>query len=239
MKKRTIFATIAVALIAGASIFAACKKEEKKNDNFSQLTAINKDGIQFFGSDTTVIAYNCLANTYGTIFNFNYDQFVLDIEDSASRLAGCDVIVEDIQIIDDSLKKINWDALLKISLYCPVYDENVSLYFVEKKYFKITGEDLDLDTTICYALPDGGSGGVYPIVTCERERGMCNHGGHCEPRVEREDGRIISAYCICVNDSEGTGGCRAIVNYNNGGTPSTSMDWDTIINAIAKIVKQL
>lgn len=155
MTKNKIFATIAVALIAGAAIFAACTKEDNKDTHpFAQ----NKDYVEYFTDGTLVLATYQIGSNNSPIFNFNHDNAVSILEDSASAIVGYDVVLESLQIVDDSLRIASRPAFLKASFYCPTLEEGNTYYLQLDKIFEVTGsEDEGKDTTIYYALPDGGN----------------------------------------------------------------------------------
>ena len=201
MKKRIILATIAVAIIAGVSIFAACTKEENKENKHSQPFVQNKDYVDYFNNGTVVVATYQIGSTADPVFNFNYDDFVSQLEDTASLKAGYDVILEDIQIIDDSLRKEYCQGLFKMSFYCPTLEQGASYYFALDKTFGITGsEDEGWDTIVYYAAPNSTNNTVW---VCDK--GTCK--SSCRLHLITQNGQIIGAYCTC---KENNGSCEAV-----------------------------
>ena len=224
MKKRIILATIAVAIIAGVSIFAACTKEENKESKHSQPFAQNKDYVEYFTDGTIVLATYHLGSTLDPEFNFNYDDFVSILVDSATVSMGYDVIFEDMQIIDDSLRRENCQALLKLSLYCPTYEESSSFYLVlDKRFDYQLRDDNSIDTTVYYVAPNGGQGGgegngeFEPVYYCRTHH--CNAG--CTLIISRDPntGQITSVGCTQCPDIDGY--CNAKISF-----------WGTLLKVI-------
>ncbi len=223
MKTRTIIATIAVALIAGVSIFAACTKEYNKEILPSEQ---NKDYIEYFNDGTTVVATR-MINATDINFNFNYDDFVSLLEDSASTIAGYDVILEDMQIIDDSLRKENYQGVFKMSFYRPTLEEGASYYFAVDKTFEITGSpDEGYDTLVYYSTPNNTNNTVY---VCDR--GTCN--GSCELHLLQPDGVIVGAYCSCSSNNSGS--CEVVTA---GWLHDLAVFIDRVANAIKDFFKK-
>lgn len=237
MKKRTIIATIAVALIAGVSIFAACTKEENKETHpFAQ----NKDYVEYFTDGTVVLATYQIGSTLNPVFNFNYDYFVSKLEDTCSTIAGCDVMLEDMQIIDDSVRKESWQAILKISLYSPALEDGASYYIVLNKKFDMTlsGDDV-IDTMVYYTTPNGD--GNEPVIICKQ--GTCT--GTCN-RVEtrNDNGKVTELRCDCIGGSapdpeSSTGHCEQDVVFNNGTGGGGTNFWTTTFPNILSTLANL
>lgn len=156
MRKKTFILTVAI--LGAISILLSCSKDSVKQNN---VHFAEKDASQYTGVDI-LIAYNDLSTYYGPQFNFSFDDFTQMVEDSTSAIVGNDVILEDLMIIDDSMRRTDWPAFIKISLYNTIAEEGDNYFIQLDKSFGIfdNPDATHSDTTIFYTLPgDDGNGG--------------------------------------------------------------------------------
>ena len=228
MKKRTFIATIAVALIAGISIFVACKKEEKKSAEFT-VKAEPKSGCynQYFGDDTIALGvYNPVTEDF--VLNFDFDDLASMFEAQCLQDLGMDVVLEDFQIIDEYPGVQNYEAEYKMSFYIPDSDASATMWFSIEKFGPNNNSTLPPIYYVVDGGPDGGgSANNQPNFICKKEFMSCVL-GYCL----RTDNS-----CICIRNSgeNRPSGCKMVPVA----TANNNSIFSTIISAITSVIKLL
>lgn len=164
MKKRIILATLAVALIAGVSIFAACTKEENKNNEYhrhfngTKAATYTENPYDFMGQWHNE-ALTGLYNQYNTLFVpdsiiYNYvTQFVMS---KISDMSTTDLPTQDdwsicsFYLLDDTYKTISGESPMSQYLTDPVLDYvtdslvKILTLMVTRDNYLLTPDDFDL-----------------------------------------------------------------------------------------------
>ncbi len=181
MKKRTIIATIAVALIAGVSIFAACTKEDSKENKIIATEKINESELQ----DVTVgYMYMGTTNIYPTL---NVDEYLLRLEeilnDSCSWTTD-QFIAEDVQMWMDTIDPITNDyrPVMKVSFYDVTIEEGITVYIEPR--LVAAGTNTDIFNLVV------GLDEIHSVCT-----GICHHPRGCYYTRDAATGQIMTCYC--------------------------------------------
>ena len=182
MKKRTIIATIAVALIAGVSIFAACTKEDNKENKVIATEKINESELQ----DVTVgYMYMGTTDIYPTL---NVDEYLLRLEeilnDSCSWTSD-QFIAEDVQMWMDTIDPITNDYIpvMKVSFYDATIEEGITVY-IEPRLVAAAGPNTDIFNLVV------GLDEIHSVCT-----GICHHKGGCYYTRDQVTNQIMECYC--------------------------------------------
>lgn len=161
MKTRTIIATIAVAIIAGVSIFAACTKEEKKE--------------KVINGSTSKLSYVSALETAGQEHNrllYNIGLMIRNELDSCAALINAGTYSDDdeawmLQVIQDSITKMCTQSSI-----CPVSEDSLEYVFANinnyssedffNEEFANSASDYVLSGIL---MSNSNSTDIYPIIT--------------------------------------------------------------------------
>ncbi len=182
MKKRIILATIAVAIIAGVSIFAACTKEENKE---SQTTAA-QNKISEADLQEVVVGY-LYAGTADISLTVDVDDYLARLEqllnDSCSWTTDT-YIAEDVQMWVDTIDPVAsvYSPVMKVSFYDATIEEGITVYIEPRLVASTTNTDI-FDLVV-------GLDEIHSVCV-----GICHNPRGCYYTRDAATGQIMECYC--------------------------------------------
>lgn len=181
MKTRTIMATIAVAIIAGVSIFAACSKEEKKNAHPFAQNKINEAdlnevtvGYLYSGTSDITLAFD--AQDY-------LDRLEQILNDSCSWTTNT-YIAEDVQIWTDTIDPAAslYSPVMKVSFYDVTDEQGFTVYIEPRMVASAYNTDI---FNLVVGLDE-----IHSVCT-----GVCHNPKGCYYTRSAYSGQIDACYC--------------------------------------------
>ncbi|MBO7542218.1 MAG: hypothetical protein J6T33_11235 [Bacteroidales bacterium] len=221
MKKRIILATIAVAIIAGVSIFAACTKEENKRNvvHSNSKSADATDNPYDFMGQWHNEALTGLYNQYNTLFVSDENAYAYLKQFIKTKLSCFDTstmqTMDELNYTTEARMDLTYSAITgDISLSDNLGD--AVLKYVTDSLTKIYTNMVTVDN--CLLDPDGFSSKIYHL-----EDTILSLNQHSTPTVADGNDMILNKYDMVLS-------CLAIARYSYSFWYNVATDEDNFLH---------